>query len=481
MELSRNEKLLVRALKESGGRATIDDLMKRLNLSIVEVMNAASWLKMKGAVKIEEKLRIEYRLSSEGEKCLRLGLPEKRLLDRILESKVALIDDLKRELGNETVSLGIAYLKGNGIEIKEGKIILSDPEKARATVEMNMYHLKNFQDVDEEIKKKLLKRGLIEKKESIERVIFLTSIGESISEKDLELRDEITQLTPQDIQTGSWKNKELKRYDIRMFTPLPDMGREHPISEFISRVRRIFLSMGFMEIDGDYIVPAFWNMDALFIPQDHPARDMQDTFYMDSVGNLPDYAQTVKKIHENGGGISRGWKYSWDSNLAVKNILRTHTTVNSIKYLYDHREEDIIRVFMIGRVFRRENMDPTHLPEFHQIEGIMVEPGSNFSMLLGTLHRFYSSLGFEKIKFKPSYFPYTEPSVEVHVLSEGGWLELGGAGVFRPEVTLPLGIKNRVLAWGLGLERLAMLYYGLKDIRDLYIADLDKLKSLPLL
>jgi phenylalanyl-tRNA synthetase alpha chain len=481
MELSRNEKLLIKTLKELGGSASIDILIKKLGMSIVEIMNAASWLKMKGAVKIEERLRTEYKLSPEGEKSLNQGLPEKRLLESLLKSGKENIEKLKNEIGKDVVSLGIAYLKGNGIEIINGNIILQDPEKARYAVETNTNSLKNYLNADQETLKRLLKRGLIEKRDIVERIISLTKVGNSIEDKDLEIRDEITQLTPQDIQTGSWREKDLKRYDIRMFAPLPDMGREHPLSEFISRVRRIFLSMGFKEIDGDYIVPAFWNMDALYIPQDHPARDMQDTFYMDSESNLPDYAKTVENIHKSGGGISRGWRYEWNREMARKNILRTHTTVNSIKYLYDHRNEEIIRVFMVGRVFRRENMDPTHLPEFHQIEGVMVEPSSNFSMLLGTLHRFYSSLGFKEIKFKPSYFPYTEPSVEVHVFTDGKWLELGGAGVFRPEVTIPLGIKDKVLAWGLGLERLAMLYYGLNNIRDLYIADLDILRSLPLL
>ncbi|MEM3198263.1 MAG: phenylalanine--tRNA ligase subunit alpha [Thermoplasmata archaeon] len=481
MDLSNNEKLLVKALKELGGSAGIKEIMDRLNLSIVEIMNAASWLKMKGVVKIEEILKTDYKLSDEGEKAIRFGLPEKIMLEKLMKVGVSNIEDLKKELGKDTVSIGIAQLKGNGIEIYDGKISIVDSEKALEIVNKNMENLKNFQTIDNESLRKLIRRGLVEKRDVVERMITLTQIGKSIDEKDLVIKEEITQLTPEHIQTGVWKNKELKRYDIRMFAPLSEMGREHPLTQFIEKVRKIFIGLGFTEIDGDYIVPAFWNMDALYIPQDHPARDMQDTFYINSSGKLPDYAVTVKKIHENGGGISRGWKYEWDENLAIKNILRTHTTVNSIKYLYDHKDEKVIRVFMVGKVFRRENMDSTHLPEFHQIEGVMVEPNSNFSMLLGTLHKFYSSLGYSQIKFKPSYFPYTEPSVEVHVFTGGKWLELGGAGVFRPEVTLPLGIKDKVLAWGLGLERLAMLYYGINDIRELYIADIDKLKSLPLL
>ncbi|MDP8011598.1 MAG: phenylalanine--tRNA ligase subunit alpha [Thermoplasmata archaeon] len=481
MELSRNEKILLKSLKGMGGKAKVNDLVEKTGLSVVEVMNAASWLKMKGALKINEDLKINYILSEEGKKSIDKGLPERKLFNILKEKGASKIDDLKNILGKETVSLGIAHLKNNGIMIKDGTIYIIDEKKAENTIKEIEDNLKNIESLNREKLDYLLKRNLVEKKEKVERELVLTQIGENVKDDELKIKEEITQITPELIQTGAWKEKELRKYDIKMFAPFPEMGRTHPLSEFIEKVRRIFLNMGFKEIYGQYVVSAFWNMDALYIPQDHPAREMQDTFYMDGKFHLPDYYQIVKKVHENGNGISRGWKYKWEEELARMSLLRTHTTVNSIKYLYDHRDENIIRVFTIGRVFRRENMDSTHLPEFHQIEGIMMEENTNFSMLLGTLQEFYSQLGFKQIKFKPSYFPYTEPSLEIHVLKDNKWLELGGAGIFRPEVTEPMGIKHKVLAWGLGLERLAMLYYGIKDIRDLYIADIEQLRSLPIL
>ncbi len=479
MELSRNEKILLKRLIEKGGEDSLSNIMRDLSLTIVEIMNAASWLKMKGLLKIDERINVEYFLTDEGKRYLEKGLPERIIFNYLVENGEKSIDDLIKIFGKNFVTIAIANLKGEGFEIDKGKIVLKDMEKVDRRIREREEYLKNFKNIPQDIIPYFLKRNIVDKKENVERFFRLTDNAKNIEDKDLELRDEITQLKPEDIQTGAWKNKDLKRYDVHMFAPYPSMGRIHPLSEFIKKVRRIFLNMGFREIYGYYVVSAFWNMDALYIPQDHPARDMQDTFYVDRKFSLPDYYRTVKNVHENGNGISRGWKYSWKEDLAMAGLLRTHTTVNSIKYLYDHRDE-VIRVFTVGRVFRRENMDSTHLPEFHQIEGIMVEPKSNFSMLLGTLSSFYRELGFEKIRFKPSYFPYTEPSVEIHVFKDR-WIELGGAGVFRPEVTEPLGIKEKVLAWGLGLERLAMLYYGYNDIRDLYIADIDKLRSLPLL
>jgi phenylalanyl-tRNA synthetase alpha chain len=186
-------------------------------------------------------------------------------------------------------------------------------------------------------------------------------------------------------------------------------------------------------------------------------------------------------VHENGFKGSIGWGYKWNEEIAKQPLLRTHNTVNSLYYIFENRGKEAFKVFTIGRVFRRENMDPLHLPEFTQIEGIITEKNANFSMLMGLIKEFYKDIGFENVKFKPSYFPYTEPSVEVHAKYNEKWIELGGAGIFRAEVTEPLEIKTPVLAWGLGLERLAMLYFGIEDIRELYISDIEKLKELKIL
>jgi phenylalanyl-tRNA synthetase alpha chain len=251
--------------------------------------------------------------------------------------------------------------------------------------------------------------------------------------------------------------------------------------DLISKIRQIFLEMGFEEIEGDFVESCFWNMDMLFIPQDHPAREMQDTLYCKTPSNIKiddqNLVNKISKVHEDGGKTSStGWGYKFSKSEGERALLRTHTTVNTIRYLYNHPEPPC-KVFSIGRVFRKENIDSTHLPEFYQIEGIIHEENTNFKQLIGVLKEFYRRMGFERVRVRPGYFPYTEPSMEVDVYWNNQWMELGGSGIFRPEVTEPIGVKNPVLAWGLGLERLAMLRFGLTDIRDLYISDLGWLRK----
>jgi len=243
--------------------------------------------------------------------------------------------------------------------------------------------------------------------------------------------------------------------------------------------------MGFQEIDDEYVQPAFWNMDALYTPQDHPAREMQDTFYLKSPSRLELEADApvnlVKASHEDGGSTgSTGWGTKWSGDEARRALLRTHLTVSTIRHLWRNPEPPV-KVFSLSKVFRKEAIDATHLPEFTQIEGIVMEEGASFDMLCGIIKEFYRRMGFTDIRFRPGYFPYVEPSLEIEVKFKGAWMELGGAGVFRPEVTAPFGIKTPVLAWGFGFERLAMLRWDLKDLRDLYVSDVDMLRRSPML
>ncbi len=305
--------------------------------------------------------------------------------------------------------------------------------------------------------------------------------GKKVIEKGIEIKDEISQITSNIIKTGEWKNKTIRPYDIHAFAPAKYGGKAHPLVDLISKIRQIFLEIGFQEIEGDFVESCFWNMDVLFIPQDHPAREMQDTLYCKAPSeieiNEKDLVDSIAKIHEDGGiTSSSGWGYKFSKNEGKRALLRTHTTVNTIRYLYNNPEPPC-KIFSIGRVFRKENIDTTHLPEFFQIEGIVHEENTNFRQLIGILKEFYRRMGFEKIRFRPAYFPYTEPSMEIDVFWNNEWMELGGSGIFRPEVTEPIGIKNPVLAWGLGLERLAMLKFGLTDIRKLYVSDLEWLRK----
>jgi phenylalanyl-tRNA synthetase alpha chain len=223
-------------------------------------------------------------------------------------------------------------------------------------------------------------------------------------------------------------------------------------------------------------------MDALFTAQDHPVREMQDTLYLTRPATieLPDreLVDRVREMHERGDGDSDGWQYQWETEEARRALLRTHTTVNTIRYLAEHPDPPV-KVFSVGPVFRNEALDSTHLPEFVQVEGIVMEEGASLSMLVGLLREFYARMGLPDVRIRPGYFPYTEPSLEPEIYHNGQWMELGGAGIFRPEVTKPLGVQHPVLAWGLGLERLVMTLLEVKDIRKLYVSDLDWLRESP--
>jgi phenylalanyl-tRNA synthetase alpha chain len=241
--------------------------------------------------------------------------------------------------------------------------------------------------------------------------------------------------------------------------------------------------LGFEEIYGPISQSALWNFDALFIPQQHPAREMQDTFYVsDKKAALEDFRddiRAIKSTHEFGGDTgSTGWRYLWSADEASRVVLRTHTTAVTISYLARNKPDNA-RVFSVGRVFRNEKSNYKHNPEFYQIEGVMVGENLNLRNLVYVLGKFYSKIGFKEIKFWPTFFPYTEPSLQTMVrLETGKWMELGGMGIFRPEVTLPLGVRNPVLAWGLSLDRLAMLRYQIDDIRQLFGANLGWLRNL---
>ena len=334
---------------------------------------------------------------------------------------------------------------------------------------------------EEEIDKEgflLLKgRQLLTTKEEVSRVFVLSKSGKEFDIEKIDV-DLIGEVTPEMLQTGGWKDKKFQRYSTETNVEPIDYSTLHPLTRFTEEIRSIFLQMGFTEIEGDYVESAFWNMDVLFIPQDHPARELQDTFYLSEPAsfmiNDKELLEEVSNIHKNGGDTGSG--SSWSRETAQQALLRTHTTVGTIRYLSENPDPPV-RVFSVGRVFRREALDATHLPEFTQVEGIIVEPEANFGMLIGVLKEFYRRMGFHDVRVRPAYFPYTEPSLEVEVRFGDRWLELGGAGIFRPEVTAPFGIDCPVLAWGLGLERLAMLHLGIKDIRMLYQSDLQWLKE----
>ncbi|MFA5312512.1 MAG: phenylalanine--tRNA ligase subunit alpha [Methanomassiliicoccales archaeon] len=496
--LSYPERKVLLTLNQLNGSATPEQIFVTGGFQQqVEVMNASSWLQSKELIEVKESAKKWYSLRSKA--ALESGLPERKALTFLgRNGNRATIPQLEEGIGKADSSLAIGWLKRKNLVSFEktggpASLVLNEtglrvldgnmPDEAvlKTLVEKDICET----DLDMNIISQLKTRqDLIVEKLVISRSFTISDLGKEVISLGIELKEEVAQLTPELIQTGKWKDVALRKYDIQTFAPAEYAAKKHPITRIGDEIRRIFVQMGFTEIEDEYVQAAFWNMDALFTPQDHPARDQQDTFYVKDPAKtvLDDEAvvERVKAVHENGGDTgSLGWRCNWSREEAEKTLLRTHTTVNTIRYLAKHPDPPA-KIFSIGRVFRNESIDATHLPEFTQVEGIIMEEGASFDMLVKILRDFYSKIGFDIIRFRPGPFPYTEPSLEIEVFYNGKWMELGGAGVFRPEVVGPLGVKYPVLAWGLGFERLAMLRWNLKDIRELYATDMDTLRSSPI-
>ena len=460
---------------------------------------AAQGLVEAGFAEVDEEMDIEIGLGEEGLLALERGLVEHLLIEYITQSGGEISMTKLQETGPlERHELGpaIGQLKRLGMQMNEGNVGISSDElkSAEKVIQHRMAFLHSIieaegtvaSSLEQELLEHFLGRSnFIERKERVSRRWRVSGAGAGLSDADLEESEDIGIYSVEDLQQAS-KLTELhfRPYDVSLEAQRPLAGRPHPMQRLIDRVRSIFIGMGFQEIEGNVVQSVGWNMDALFIPQDHPAREMQDTYYLSNPEHisLPDkFLNTWKEAHEHGANTgSTGWGGIYNNEMAEQAQLRTHTTVLTIRHLAEN-PNDPCQIFSIGRVFRNEALDRTHLPEFHQIEGIVMSPDASLSMLIGTLRTFFEEVGFDDVRVRPAYFPYTEPSLEVEVQWRGQWLELGGAGVFRPEVTEPLGCAHPVIAWGMGLERLAMLTLGLDDIRQLYTSDLRWLDERPVL
>jgi phenylalanyl-tRNA synthetase alpha chain len=251
--------------------------------------------------------------------------------------------------------------------------------------------------------------------------------------------------------------------------------------EFLNTIRQIWLDMGFTEVSGPIIEPAFWVFDALFSPQDHPTRDMQDTFFLKNPSKISveDIAlmKRVKKMHQT------GWKEKWREELAQQAILRTHTTSVSARHInkYANVEEKHypLKFFTVGRNFRNESIDYKHLAEFYMFEGIIIGNNLTLSNLIYTLKQFYARLGMDNLVFRPAYFPFVEPGLEICYYDEKkkDTIELGGAGIIRKEITRAMGTNKTVLAWGPGLDRLMFKAFDIESLTDLYNNDIEWLRK----
>jgi len=470
MELTQNEKRLLAALvQEKTGDA--HNLAAEIRTTPEAVIQWAHLAADKGLVQVERKVSKDFLYTDEGKEYLRSGLPETRLLNRIQESA-----DLSSLQADPAFKIGFGQLRKKGlVNVKEGFVF----RVAGASTADDESALEDPISGGPRVKD-LLRRGIIQETESVRHSITITPNGAALVAKGLDLRKEIGTLVRDQIISGSWKDANLRRYDITKLPKCMYPGKTHPYQRLIEEMRQILLEMGFTEIYGEIVQSSFWNFDALFQPQDHPAREMQDTFYLKEEASLPQGWERVRDMHERGGDTSStGWGGRWNIKKAEQCVLRTHTTALSIQHLAANPNPPV-KAFCISRVYRREAIDPTHTPEFEQLEGIVMDKGVSFRNLLGYLKEFYGRMGFENVRFRPAYFPYTEPSVEPEIYVDGlGWVEMGGAGIFREEVTAPWGIAYPVLAWGLGVSRVAMLKLGLKDLRLLYKSDIGWIRESP--
>lgn len=494
------ERAVLLKLKES---TTYSLLTRETGLQGVEVMRGLQWLENRGALKLEHKKTERIVIDKNGEDALKEGMPEDRLLKALKEGPATITEAAKRgQLDPQEASAVMGLLKRSGRITFNADKTLSITHLGLQALGKDSFEIKLLHKLAENpLEKSELtpelkfaydnltkRRQMIKTVEEKDRLVHLEALGRELIKADLS-GVYADKLTAEDLKTGAWQKKEYRGYDVSINVPTKAHGKPHFVNEAIDYIKQVWLELGFQEMEGGMVQTAFWDLDALFVPQDHPAREMQDTFYLEkpakqSIDDKKVY-DTVKAAHENGGDTgSKGWGYTFDKKESEQLMLRTHTTVLSAQTLDAIRRGAAAipgKYFSVDKVFRNESLDWKHLFEFYQVEGIVVDPDATFSHLLGYLELFFKKLGYEKVRVRPAHFPYTEPSVEVDGWhpEKKQWVELGGAGLFRPEVTKTLiGKEVPVLAWGLGMARSISEYFNITDIRDLYNNDIKKLQTM---
>lgn len=487
------------------------DVMAKAGLDEARLDMVVGWLSVKGVLTVSETGKNEIvSLTDIGKKYAAAKIPEGRIVNDLKEGKKFTIKDLQQrgDMEPTEISSAIGALKEEGIiSIAEGgylnllKDISSDTdlywlqiaidELNRNIIEIDKATLgeKLQEAIELHHRKRGKAKGIFRIQEKIKRRFALTEDGKNLIKAiggKAVSTEELSQVTPAMLKDRSWRGKGFRKYNISLPPPRITAGRKHPYREFLDFTKYKLVSMGFEEMRGPLVEAEFWNNDALYMPQFHPARDIHDGYFLKEPHhakkiNEP-YLKNVKAVHQNGGKAkSRGWRYVFSEERARQLVLRSQGTAVSARTLASSPKIPG-KYFSIARCFRYEQVDATHATDFFQIEGIVLGEGINFRTLLGLLKLFaHEVAGAEESKFLPAYFPFTEPSVELHVKHPKlGWMELGGAGLFRPEVTIPLGVNVPVIAWGLGLDRMAMVALGLHDIRGLFSGDLDLIRTLKL-
>ncbi len=490
------ERQVLPFLKEN---TALQKIVKASSMKEVEVMRAIQWLEAKEALKILTEKHQEINLASNGFRYKQEGLPEKKFLQTLDDELKGLnIITKKSKLSRDEVNACIGLLKRkNAINVEKGEEFLQvsitdiGKELVKEKTAQEKFLTKDFPllvaDLSKEEKavfdefKKRKEIVVLEEKKDIS--IELTEVGKELVATDVS-SEVVNRLSSSMLKKKEWKDKIFRAYDVTAHVPRKFQGKKHFVNEAVDYIKRIWLEMGFTEMEGNYIHSAFWDLDTLFVPQDHPAREMQDTYYIKGKAKLPqDLLPKVKAVHEDGADTgSTGWGYKYSEDEASKIMLRTHTTVLSAETISKLSKEDLpAKFFAVNKVFRNETLDWKHLFEFYQVEGIVVDPNANLKHLKGYLTQFYKKMGYSKVRMRPAFFPYTSPSLEVDVFHpvKKEWVELGGAGIFRPEITKTLlGFECPVLAWGQGMGRIISEYWKITDIRELYKNDIKQLREM---
>lgn len=491
-QLTEGERTVLGELLNLGQRVPTSHLANNLNQGEERVISILNSLATRNLVKIHAKEIVTYLLTDEGKKYAEAGLPEVLLFRGVKDlGGKATFDEAVSQSGLDPKTKGIAmnWTRRHGwlqISKEDGETVLStlvdQPESELADVLSHLSSGKESISQSDSVKQALDRKLIIEKITKTYETETIDSEIEKIEKLISAGAEGIGDLTPEILASGKWKNQSFRPYNVAISPAYANYGKKHPYAEFNDWLREIMVGLGFTEWFGPYVETEFWGHDTLFVPQDHVAREVQDQFRVVAPydhGHIVDkkYYKAVKAVHENGGDTgSTGWDWPYSEEIATRLCLRPHTTPVSMRYLYEHREGPQ-KMFIIDRNFRSETLSATHAQEFDQCEGIIMDKKVTLRDLMGYLTSICKAVGIEKLKFKPGQFPFTEPSVETFGKHEKlGWIELGGSGLFRPEVTRPLGIKDQVLAWGLGSGRLYMAAMGINDIRDLFSRDLKWLR-----
>jgi len=489
--MHRYEVAVLKALR-GGKPMTLDEALKASRLKREELLWAVENLSMMNAIEARKAEAESVELTDEGRAYASSRMPEELLLERLRKGSVR-----ASQLAGREEQIGLQWAKkGELITISNGLVALT--EKGRAAAAKGVEDGKVLRELgktpesyfrlissDKEAVLNLMKRGLIAiRKRNEIQSLKITAKGMKEMEKAPE-REEVDALSKNIIMNRSWEGKAFKPYDVTLKVEREGMAIRHPLRKTISEIRDVYLGMGFREVSGPVIEPAFWVFDALFSPQDHPTREMQDTFFLSNPESIKMKRDSTFERVKNDHLAS--WGGGWKAETAEKATLRTHTTNVSVRQIDEFNKASPsekkgrlpLKLFSIGRVFRNENIDYKHLTDFYHTDGIVM--GNNLTManLFDILTSIYKPFGME-LRFKPAYFPFVEPGVEIYAYYERtkSLVEMGGAGILRREVTGVPRKNMTVLAWGLGVERLTLLRDpNIKSIAELYGSDVGWLRS----